>query len=95
MAAACQKSSVAGLARTSKSDIDKAWGAIQHAKFPRIHTFIATSDIHLEHKLKMDRDQVVEAAVNAVKYAKTFTSDVEFSAEDGSRSDRDYLLPGI
>ncbi|MBI9076847.1 MAG: 2-isopropylmalate synthase [Desulfatibacillum sp.] len=91
VAAACQKSSVAGLARTSKSDIDKAWGAIQHAKKPRIHTFIATSDIHLEHKLKMDRDQVVEAAVNAVKYAKSFTSDVEFSAEDGSRSDRDYL----
>ncbi|SHK06679.1 2-isopropylmalate synthase [Desulfatibacillum alkenivorans DSM 16219] len=91
VAAVCQKSSVAGLARTSKSDIDKAWGAVQHAKHPRIHTFIATSDIHLEHKLKMDRDQVVEAAVNAVKYAKSFTDDVEFSAEDGSRSDRDYL----
>ncbi len=82
---------VTGLARATKSDIDKAWGAVQKAAHPRIHTFIATSDIHLEHKLRMNRDQVVTAAVEAVKYAKSFTDDVEFSAEDGSRSDRDYL----
>ena len=86
-----RNSQVTALARASKEDIDRAWGAIEEARNPRIHTFIATSDIHLEHKLKMTRDQVVEAAVDAVKYAKSFTNDVEFSAEDGSRSDRDFL----
>jgi 2-isopropylmalate synthase len=86
-----KRTEVAGLARANKSDIDQAWGAIQHAVKPRIHTFIATSDIHLDYKLKMSRDEVLNAAVEAVKYAKTFTDNVEFSAEDGSRSDRDYL----
>ncbi len=86
-----KKTEIAGLARTSKGDIDQAWGAIQHAVKPRIHTFIATSDIHLEHKLRMSRDEVVQAAVDAVRYAKRFTDNVEFSAEDGSRSDRDFL----
>jgi len=82
---------VAGLARTSREDIDAAWGAIKKATHPRIHVFIATSDIHLRHKLKMDRNQVIATAVDAVKYAKQFTDNVEFSAEDGSRSDRDFL----
>jgi len=82
---------VAGLARTSKEDIDRAWGAVQHAARPKIHTFIATSDIHLQYKLNMNRDQVVQAAVDAVKYAKSLCRNVEFSAEDGSRSDRDFL----
>ncbi len=82
---------VAGLARTSKEDIDRAWGAVQHAVNPRIHTFIATSDIHLKYKLNMTRDEVVKKAVEAVRYAKSFTENVEFSAEDGSRSDRDFL----
>ena len=82
---------VAGLARTSKEDIDRAWGAVQHAVNPKIHTFIATSDIHLQYKLNMNRDQVIQAAVDAVKYAKSLCSSVEFSAEDGSRSDRDFL----
>ncbi len=82
---------VAALARTSKLDIDAAWGAIKGAENPRIHVFIATSDIHLEHKLKMTRDQVINQAVDAVKYAAQFTNNVEFSAEDGSRSDRDFL----
>jgi len=86
-----QKTEVAALARTSKTDIDQAWQAISHAAKPRIHTFIATSDIHLEYKLKMTRDEVVDKAVAAVKYAKTLTDNVEFSAEDGSRSDRDFL----
>jgi 2-isopropylmalate synthase len=86
-----KKSEVAGLARANRSDIDRAWQAIRNAAQPRIHTFIATSDIHLEYKLKMSRDAVVEAAVNAVRYAKSLTANVEFSAEDGSRSDRDYL----
>ena len=82
---------VAALARTSKLDIDAAWGSVKGAANPRIHVFIATSDIHLEHKLKMSRDQVINQAVDAVKYAAQFTNNVEFSAEDGSRSDRDFL----
>jgi 2-isopropylmalate synthase len=86
-----EKTEVAALARTSKDDIDRAWQAIRHAAKPRIHTFIATSDIHLKYKLKMTRDEVVTAAVEAVKYATSFTDNVEFSAEDGSRSDRDFL----
>ena len=86
-----QTTEVAALARTSKDDIDRAWEAIRHAAKPKIHTFIATSDIHLEYKLKMTRDAVVATAVDAVKYARSLTDNVEFSAEDGSRSDRDYL----
>jgi len=82
---------VAALARASKPDIDAAWGSVKGAENPRIHVFIATSDIHLEHKLKMTRDQVINQAVDAVKYAAQFTNNVEFSAEDGSRSDRDFL----
>ncbi|MGD8901136.1 MAG: 2-isopropylmalate synthase, partial [Desulfobacterales bacterium] len=86
-----EKTEVAALARTSKNDIDRAWEAIRHAAKPRIHTFIATSDIHLEYKLKMSRDEVIKAAVEAVTYARTLTDNIEFSAEDGSRSDRDFL----
>ncbi|MBN1626550.1 MAG: 2-isopropylmalate synthase, partial [Deltaproteobacteria bacterium] len=82
---------VAGLARTSKDDIDRAWGAVKDAVHPRIHTFIATSDIHMKHKLKMERDEVIKTAVESVRYAKGFTDNVEFSAEDASRSDRDFL----
>ena len=82
---------VAGLARTSKEDIERAWEAVREAANPRIHTFIATSDIHLKHKLNMDREQVIREAVEAVRYAKGFTDNVEFSTEDGTRSDRDYL----
>jgi 2-isopropylmalate synthase len=86
-----KKIQVAGLARTSKEDIDKAWGAIKDAANPRIHTFIATSDIHMQHKLKMNRDEVIRTAIESVRYAKGFTDNVEFSAEDASRSDRDFL----
>lgn len=86
-----ERTEIAGLARTSKEDIDRAWGAIQHAVKPRIHIFIATSDIHLEYKLKMSRDEVIQATVDAVRHAKSLTQNVEFSAEDGSRSDRDFL----
>lgn len=86
-----KKIQVAGLARTSKDDIDSAWGAVKDSGNPRIHTFIATSDIHLKHKLKMDREEVIRTAVESVRYAKGFTDNVEFSAEDASRSDRDFL----
>ena len=86
-----KKTEVAALARTSKNDIDRAWGAIQHAAKPRIHTFLATSDIHMQYKLSMTRDQVLKTAAESVKYAKSFTDNIEFSAEDASRSDRDFL----
>lgn len=86
-----KQTEVAGLARADKEDIDLAWGAIKHAAKPRIHTFLATSDIHLEYKLKMNREQVLNQIKEAVVYSKTLTDNVEFSAEDGSRSDRDYL----
>ncbi len=91
IAAKMKKTEVTALARTSKEDIDRAWNAIQHAAKPRIHTFIATSDIHMEHKLKLTRDEVLQASIEAVRYAKSFTDNVEYSAEDGSRSDRDFL----
>ena len=73
-----QRSEVAGLARTSKADIDRAWDAIKHAAKPRIHTFIATSDLHLEYKLQMSREEVIQSTVDAVKYAKALTDNVEF-----------------
>jgi len=82
---------IAGLARAEKPDIDTAWEAIRMADQPRIHTFIATSDIHMQHKLKMSRDKVLETAEAAVRRAKGYTSDVEFSAEDASRSDLEFL----
>ncbi|MHB8172082.1 MAG: 2-isopropylmalate synthase [Thermincolia bacterium] len=82
---------IAGLCRTSFADIDRAWEALKYADQPRIHTFIATSDIHLQHKLRKSRPEVLEVAVAAVKHAKSLTSDIEFSAEDAFRSDLEYL----
>lgn len=82
---------VAALCRTVKRDIDRAWEAIQYAKKPRIHTFIATSDIHLAHKLKKTRQQALDDAVWAVQYARSLCSEVEFSCEDASRSNIEYL----
>ncbi len=82
---------IAGLCRASKADIDRTWEAVRYSKKPYIHTFIATSDIHLEKKLKKTREEVLELAVAAVKHAKSYCEEVEFSAEDASRSDIDYL----
>ncbi|MHB1048710.1 MAG: 2-isopropylmalate synthase [Bacteroidota bacterium] len=82
---------IAGLSRANKGDIDRAWEALKYAARPRIHTFIATSDIHLKYKLKKSRDEVLESAVKAVRLAKSYCDDVEFSCEDASRSDIDYL----
>jgi 2-isopropylmalate synthase len=84
-------STVAGLARASKKDIDRAWEALQYAEKPRIHTFIATSPIHMKHKLKMNKEEVLKKAVEMVKYAKSLCNDIEFSAEDAYRSDKDFL----
>src|SRR3569623_1824880 len=87
-----QNSTVCSLARANERDIHAAGGAIKPAKSGRIHTFIATSPIHMEKKLRMQPDQVVEAAVKAVKLALEYTDDVEFSAEDAVRSDMDFLV---
>ena len=82
---------ICGLARAVKGDIDKAWEAVRHAAHPRIHTFIATSPIHMQYKLKMDPEQVIERAVEMVTYASSLCADVEFSPEDAGRSDPEFL----
>jgi len=86
---------IAALSRTRKEDIDRAWEALKYAAHPRIHTFIATSDIHIQHKLEKSREEVLDIAVESVRYAKTLTHDVEFSAEDAVRSDLNYLCQVI
>ncbi len=91
VAAQVKGPTIAALARANKKDIDAASQALQKAERPRIHTFIATSDIHMEYKLKMTREQVLANAAEAVRYARQFVADVEFSAEDASRSDWDFL----
>ena len=83
---------VCSLSRAIENDVRRAGAAIQPAKSGRIHTFIATSPIHMQHKLRMNEDQVVERAVSAVKWALEYTDDVEFSAEDAVRSDMDFLV---
>ncbi len=82
---------VAALARACTMDVERAAQALKQAKRPRIHTFIATSDIHLLHKLRKSRQQVLDEAVAAVALARNYTDDVEFSAEDATRTDPDYL----
>src|ERR1700752_2651230 len=84
--------SVCGLARTGRDDVERALSALDGAAHPRLHTFIATSDIHLKHKLRMSRAQVLEEVARAVKQARAHCDDVEFSAEDATRSDWDYLV---
>ncbi len=92
IAEAIQHSTVCSLARANERDIRAAGEAIRPAKSGRIHTFIATSPIHMEKKLRMQPDQVVEAAIKAVKLAREYTDDVEFSAEDAVRSEMDFLV---
>lgn len=82
---------VAALARSCTLDVQRAAKALEHAKRPRIHTFLATSDIHLKYKLRKSRQQVLEEAVAAVALARNYTDDVEFSAEDATRTDPAYL----
>ncbi len=83
---------IAGLARANRADIDKAWEAVRPAVRPRIHTFLATSDIHMQHKLRMTRDEVLETVGDAVQYARSLCDDVEFSPEDAGRSDPEFLV---
>src|ERR1051325_5410022 len=82
---------IAALARATREDIERAWEALQAAEHPRIHTFLATSDIHLKAKLKITRQQCLEQIHQSVSLARSFTEDVEFSAEDATRTDLDFL----
>jgi 2-isopropylmalate synthase len=83
---------IAGLARANRQDIQRAYDAVKVAPRHRIHTFLATSDIHLKHKLKIDREECVEQVIAAVSYARSLCEDVEFSPEDAGRSDPDFLV---
>ena len=82
---------ICGLSRVGLADIDRAWEAVKYARRSRIHTFVATSDIHLKYKLRKSRAEVLKAAVDAVKHARAYCEDVEFSPEDASRTDFDYM----
>ncbi len=83
---------ITGLARANKTDIARAYEAVKVAPRHRIHTFLATSDIHLEHKLKIDREECIDQVIEAVSYAKNLCDDIEFSPEDAGRSDPDFLV---
>ncbi len=84
-------STICGLARCREADIDRAWEAVRQAEAPRIHVFLATSAIHREHKLRMTQEQIIEHAVAGVRRAKGYCSDIEFSPEDASRTEPDFL----
>lgn len=86
-----KNSYVCSLSRVIKSDIDTAWQAVKNAQMPYIHTFIATSDIHMKYKLNMSEDMVLRRAAEGVRYAKQYCNEVEFSAEDASRSRPEFL----
>jgi len=86
-----KNATVCGLTRSVKKDIEVAAQALKYAKKPRIHTGIGTSDSHIQHKFNSTREKIIERAVDAVKYAKSFVEDVEFYAEDAGRTDNDYL----
>src|SRR5438105_3727114 len=89
---------ICGLSRVGLADIDRAWEAVKYARRSRIHTFVATSDIHLKYKLRKSRAEVLKDAVEAVRHARGYCEDVEFSPEDASRSDFDYMchvLPAV
>jgi 2-isopropylmalate synthase len=83
---------ICGLARAARNDIDRAFEAVSPAKYPRIHTFIATSDIHMQHKLRMSRNEVLSRVSEMVGYARSLCNDVEFSPEDAGRSDPEFLF---
>ncbi len=91
IAAAVRRPIIAGLARACAPDIERAWQALKRAARPRIHVFLATSDIHLKYKLRISREQCLEQARESVRLAKSFCDDVEFSPEDATRTDRDFL----
>lgn len=91
IASVVKRATVASLARALKKDIDVAYDAVKEAVHPRIHVFLATSDVHMEYKLKMSREEVIARTAEMVAYARSLCEDIEFSAEDASRSDPDFL----
>jgi 2-isopropylmalate synthase len=91
----CKRATVASLARAALGDIDRAWAAVRHAQRPRIHTFIATSPLHMRVKLNMAPEQVLESIRQSVSHARNLCPDVEWSAEDATRSDPDFLARAI
>ena len=91
----CKKATVASLARAAAADIDRAWEAVQHAVAPRIHTFIATSPLHMRVKLNKSPDEVLEAIDRTVRHARNICPDVEWSAEDATRTEPDFLARAI
>ena len=90
-----ENATICGLARAGAKDIDRAGEALKHAKKPRIHTFISTSPVHMKHKLQMEPDAVLEAIAFSVSHARKYTDDVEWSPEDATRTDRDFLCATI
>jgi 2-isopropylmalate synthase len=92
IAAEIRRPIVAALARANQLDIDRAWAAVKEAERPRLHTFLATSDIHLQYKLHKTREEILQQISWAVGYAKSFCDDVEFSPEDAGRTERSYLI---
>ncbi len=91
IAASVRRPIIAGLARARREDIERAWQALRHAARPRIHVFLATSEIHLRYKLKISREECLAQAQDAIRFAKTFCPDVEFSPEDATRTDPEFL----
>jgi 2-isopropylmalate synthase len=87
----CRGSTVCGLARCNDADIDRAWESLRHAERPRIHVFLATSAIHREFKLRMNKDEIIQRAVEGVRRAKGYCEDIEFSPEDAARTELDFL----
>lgn len=92
IASAVKDCTVASLARATQKDIDCAWDAVKHAADPRIHLFLATSPLHMEYKLKMTPDQVLERTAAMVAHARKYTSNIEFSCEDATRSDMEFMI---
>lgn len=91
IASEVRKATICGLSRALENDISRTWEAIKEAKHPRIHTFIATSEVHMKYKLKMSEDEVFDRAVAMVEYARSLCEEVEFSAEDASRTEIEFL----
>jgi 2-isopropylmalate synthase len=86
---------VTALSRTEKADIDRAWEAVKEGANPRLHIFIATSDLHLKYKLRKSRKEVLEIIHKSISYARRYTTNIEFSAEDGSRTDMRFLVQAV
>jgi 2-isopropylmalate synthase len=91
----CQRATVASLARAATADIERAWEAVRHAAKPRIHTFIATSPLHMRVKLNKTPEEVIEAIRTTVSLARSLCPDVEWSAEDATRTDPDFLARAV